>query len=174
MGANSGRRNRIKLLQRRPVQLLPFPRKWSFIQFEPRKEHGIQNRERLQCQQFFQDFKQVYVLPRSIPQRLSDQYSLCTSCKDRRRNTMADRSSGICQNYDIPNSGRRHRLCNPQRSRLCDSAATAIVDIPPRPYLCRLPYDASKLHPDGWRSHDRATHWDSRSTRSIHLLFFSW
>lgn len=84
-----------------------------------------------------------------IPQRLSDQYSLCTSCKDRRRNTMADRSSGICQNYDIPNSGRRHRLCNPQRSRLCDSAATAIVDIPPRPYLCRLPYDASKLHPDG-------------------------
>ena len=110
---------------------------------------GIQNRERLQCQQFFQDFKQVYVLPRSIPQRLSDQYSLCTSCKDRRRNTMADRSSGICQNYDIPNSGRRHRLCNPQRSRLCDSAATAIVDIPPRPYLCRLPYDASKLHPDG-------------------------
>ena len=51
--------------------------------------------------------------------------------------------------YDIPNSGRRHRLCNPQRSRLRDSAATAIVDIPPRPYLCRLPYDASKLHPDG-------------------------
>ena len=48
-----------------------------------------------------------------------------------------------------PQESAKTMICNPLRSRLCDSAATAIVDIPPRPYLCRLPYDASKLHPDG-------------------------
>jgi len=37
----------IKLLQRRLVQLLSIPRKRPFVQFESRKEHGIQNRKRL-------------------------------------------------------------------------------------------------------------------------------
>lgn len=44
----------------------------------------------------FKTSSRYMFLLRSNSPKTFGQYSLCTSCKDRRRNTMADRSSGIC------------------------------------------------------------------------------
>ncbi len=91
------------------------------------------------CQQSIYRFKQIiYVLPRTIPQRFSDQHSLCTPVKAGEETQWQIALPGICQNNDIPNSGRETPSMQPAERRLCDSTATAIADIPPRPHFLPL------------------------------------